>query len=363
MVERAPLLAAEFADQLRRRGVPVSLRQSLQFVEALALTSGGRLREVAAATLATTPDDLAIIDAVLAHRPPPPRLAAPPAPTFLVDTDEASAARADDEQGATGGRTSFSAIEVLRHRDLADCSDEERARIRALSERVSLHGDERRTRRTSRTGGPGPLDGRATIRASAATDAELVRLHRRARRRRPRRVVLLLDVSGSMQPYSRELLHLAYVGATGVGRVEVFALGTRLTRLTRALAQHDPDAAFDSVLQAASDWGGGTRLGATLRALNDDPTARGTVRGATVVVVSDGLDRGDPMVLGEQLARLSKVAHRLVWMNPLRASAGYEPTAGGMRAALPHVDAFVDGHSLQAFEALAALVSKPRGGR
>ncbi len=334
----------------------------MQFVDALALTSGRRIRDVAAAALATSPEDLSIIDEVLRGTPPSAPRARPSGVTALVENEDGVGADARASRSDPLGLGSFSTIEVLRQRDFADCSDAERAQIRELAERISLRGDDRRIRRTSATRRRGSLDGRATIRAATRTDAEIIRLHRRTRRSRARRVVLLLDVSGSMEPYARELLHLAHVGAVGKGPVEVFALGTRLTRLTRALSSHDPGAALDAALQAARDWGGGTRLGATLRALNDDPTCRGTLRAATVVVLSDGLDRGDPAELDAQLARVARVAHRLVWMNPLRASEGYEPTATGMRAALPHVDAFVDGHSLVAFEELARLVSTPRKG-
>jgi uncharacterized protein with von Willebrand factor type A (vWA) domain len=178
------------------------------------------------------------------------------------------------------------------------------------------------------------------------------------RRERPRRVVLLLDVSGSMEPYARTALQFAYTGANAAGRgVEAFALGTQLTRLTRQLRGRDPDAAFVAATRAASDWGGGTRLGANLAGLLDDPTTNGLVRGAVVVMLSDGLDRGDPEELARQMARLARLAHRIVWVNPRRAGEGYEPLAEGMAAALPFVDDFVDGHSLGSFEALSDLAA------
>ena len=141
----------------------------------------------------------------------------------------------------------------------------------------------------------------------------------------------------------------------------MFALGTRLTRLTRHLSSRDPDCAFAAAVTAAPDWGGGTRLGPNVRSLLADPTTNGLVRGAVVVVVSDGLDRGDPDELSTQMARLARHAHRLIWVNPLRAGPGYEPVAVGMRAALPYVDAFVDGHSLDALENLAEIVAERAG--
>jgi hypothetical protein len=141
------------------------------------------------------------------------------------------------------------------------------------------------------------------------------------------------------------------------GQVEVFALGTRVTRLTRELATHDPDAALRRAAGAVVDWSGGTRLGDGLARFNDRWAVRGLARGAIVVVLSDGWDRGDPAVLGEQMARLGRVAHRIVWVNPLKASPGYAPLAAGMAAALPYVDTFVEGHSVASLEALAEVVS------
>ena len=178
---------------------------------------------------------------------------------------------------------------------------------------------------------------------------------------RPRRVVLLLDVSGSMAPYARALARFAHAAVSGRrrGQVEVFALGTRLTRITRELATHDPDAALARAAAAVADWDGGTRLGAGLRQFNDGCGVRGIARGAVVVLLSDGWDRGEPDELADEAARLRRVAHRLVWVNPLKASPGYAPLARGMAAALPHVDEFVDGHCLDSLVSLAEVVSRP----
>ncbi|MST33797.1 VWA domain-containing protein, partial [Acidimicrobiaceae bacterium USS-CC1] len=180
----------------------------------------------------------------------------------------------------------------------------------------------------------------------------------RAPATRPRRLVLLVDVSGSMDAYARALLRFAHaaVSARGPSRCEVFTLGTRLTRVTRHLGDRDPDAALGAAAGAVDDWSGGTRLGEALREFNDRWGSRGTARGAVVVILSDGWDRGEPDALAEQMARLGRVAHRVVWVNPLKASPGYAPLARGMAAALPHVDQFVEGHSLAALEQLAAVV-------
>jgi len=173
--------------------------------------------------------------------------------------------------------------------------------------------------------------------------------------------VLLCDVSGSMAPYARALLRFlhAAVTARGAGRVEAFALGTRLTRITRELSWRDPDAALADAADAVEDFSGGTRLGEGLKAFNDRWGVRGMARGAVVVILSDGWDRGDPGKLGAEMARLRRVAHRVVWVNPLKAAPGYAPLARGMAAALPYVDDFVEGHSLASLEQLAAVI----GGR
>jgi uncharacterized protein with von Willebrand factor type A (vWA) domain len=185
----------------------------------------------------------------------------------------------------------------------------------------------------------------------------LARLHHERPHQRPRRVVLLVDISGSMAPYADALLRFAHAARRGSAPVEVFTLGTRLTRVTRELSHRDPEVALRAVAAAVPDWSGGTRLGVLLRSFLDTWGQRGLARGAIVVVLSDGWERGDPQLLGEQMARLHRLAHRVVWGNPLRARPGYAPLAAGMAAALPHVDAFVAGHSIEALERLAALVA------
>jgi uncharacterized protein with von Willebrand factor type A (vWA) domain len=160
-----------------------------------------------------------------------------------------------------------------------------------------------------------------------------------------------------MESYSRALLRFLHVAVIGRGRVEAFALGTRLTRLTRELSSHDPDAALAKAAGAVSDWSGGTRLGEGLRHFNDEWGVRGMARGAIVVLLSDGWDRGDPDDLAEQMARLHRVAYKVIWVNPLKASPGYQPLARGMAAALPHVDEFVEGHSLASLEQLAEVLT------
>ena len=196
------------------------------------------------------------------------------------------------------------------------------------------------------------------MRAALRTEGEALRRHYRAPATRHRRLVLLLDVSGSMEPYARALLRFVQAAVAGRRRVEAFALGTRLTRITRELGSRDPDIALRQAAGRVVDWSGGTRLGEGLRRFNDDWGVRGMARGAVVVILSDGWDRGDPDELAEQMQRLSRVAHRIVWVNPLKVTPGYAPLARGMAAALPYVDRFVEGHSLDAMERLAAVLDE-----
>lgn len=358
---REPSVHAELATLvavLRNRGVHVTTRQAIAFGEALAATRGRHVREVALATLTASRAERDVVDAAFADggRSSSPS-AAPARHTALVD-DGASEGAASGEGSVTEARGAYSPVEVLRTRDLASCTDEERAALHRHLRRARLEGPPRRSRRWTRAHRRGALDVRSTVRRALRTGGETTRIARRARSTRPRPVVLLLDVSGSMSQYARSMLHLAYAAVHGEGRVEVFTLGTRLTRVTQRLAERDPDRAFSDAVTAAPDWGGGTRLGVNVMELLTGPATRELVRGAVVVVVSDGLDRGEPELLGRGMARLSRRAHRVVWVNPLRASDGYEPAAAGMAAALPHVDDFVDGHSLAALQDLIELVAR-----
>ncbi|WP_320782333.1 vWA domain-containing protein, partial [Streptomyces sp. CRN 30] len=204
----------------------------------------------------------------------------------------------------------------------------------------------------------GPVDPRRTVRRLLRQGGEPVRLRHRARTVRPRRLVLLVDISGSMAPYADALLRFAHAAARSTP-AEVFTVGTRLTRVTRQLTHRDADRALAAVWAAVPDWRGGTRLGPLLREFLDRWGQRGTARGAVVVLLSDGWERGDPELLAAQMLRLRRLAHRVVWANPLKARPGYAPLAAGMAAALPHLDAFVSGHSLSALEHLAAEIRAP----
>ncbi|MEO7398740.1 MAG: VWA domain-containing protein, partial [Ilumatobacteraceae bacterium] len=205
-------------------------------------------------------------------------------------------------------------------------------------------------------------DVRRTVRGSLRAGGEPIRRYWREPGERMRRLVLLLDVSGSMEPYARALLRFVQAAVTGRQRVEAFAMGTRLTRVTKELSSRNPDRALRLAGSRVSDWSGGTRLGECLRRFNDEWGVRGIARGSIVVVLSDGWDRGDPELLAEQMRRLQRITHNLIWVNPLKVTPGYAPLARGMAAALPYVDHFVEGHSVMAMEELARVISATNTG-
>ena len=365
--ETDPLaVAVAFARRLRRVGLDVPVHASVTFAEALELLGAGdrdALFWAARATLVHRPIDLDPFDEEFArffdgHRPVDDAPVEPePVTVGLDDVSEDAAAGGTDAGDPPELAVRFSTTEVLRHRDFAHCTPTELAELHRAIARLRVLGPARRSRRRRATHHHGRLDLRRTLRHSIASGGDPVERHWTTASVRPRRLVLLVDVSGSMEPYARTLVRFAHAAATGRRSVEVFGLGTRLTRLTRALAGHDPDQALAAAAEEVADWSGGTRLGDGLRAFNDRWGARGLARGAVVVVLSDGWDRGDPAVLGGEMARLARVAHRIVWVNPLAGTPGFTPIAGGMAAALPSVDHLLAGHDLASLEELATLVT------
>jgi uncharacterized protein with von Willebrand factor type A (vWA) domain len=252
----------------------------------------------------------------------------------------------------------YSDEELLREKDFAEYTDDERALARALLARLARRSPQRISRRTRATRRRRDIhDLRATVRASLRHGGELFERRYREPAERPRRLVLVCDVSGSMAPYSRMLLQYLQASVTARTRVEAFVFGTRLTRVTRELAGRDPDRALARAAEHVSDWAGGTRIGAALAELNREHGRR-IGRGAVIVVLSDGWDRGDPDVLGAEMARLRRCAHRVLWLNPLAADPRYEPLTRGMAAALPHVDHLLPGNSIASLEALASLMEE-----
>jgi uncharacterized protein len=250
----------------------------------------------------------------------------------------------------------YSEVELINDKDFAQYTDRERALARAVIMRLAQHMPLRETRRTRsvRRRGVRP-DLQATVRASLRHGGEPLDRRWRAHVKGPRKLVLVCDVSGSMAPYSRMLLQYLHAAVATHRRVEAFVFGTRLTRITSELGVRDPDRALDRASAAVVDWSGGTRIGASIATLNR-VHGRRIGRGSVIVVLSDGWDRGDPGVLGAEMARLKRSAHRVIWLNPLKASPEYEPLARGMAAALPHTDHFLAGNSLRSLAELADLL-------
>ena len=276
------------------------------------------------------------------------------------DDDEGSQPDSADASDDPTIELRFSATEVLRHKDFAEYSHDELVEAQQLMSRLRFVGSPRRSLRlTAAETRSNVPDLRRTVKAAMRAGGEPMRRHYRTRTTRRRRLVLLLDISGSMEPYARALLRFVHAAVAGRQKVEAFALGTRLTRITRELSSRDPDDALRRAGERVMDYGGGTRLGDGLKHFNDEWGQRGMARGAIVVILSDGWDRGEPAVLDEQMTRLHRVAHKVVWVNPLKVTPGYAPLARGMAAALPHVDAFVEGHSLDAMERLAYEINTP----
>jgi uncharacterized protein with von Willebrand factor type A (vWA) domain len=250
----------------------------------------------------------------------------------------------------------FSEIELLRDKDFAAYTDVERAQARSIIMRLARHMPMREARRTKATRRRGVRpDLQATVRSSLRYAGEPLDRRWRAHVQGPRKLVLVCDVSGSMAPYARMLLQYLHAAVSTHRRVEAFVFGTRLTRITHELGLRDPDRALDRASAAVVDWSGGTRIGASISTLNR-VHGRRLGRGSVIVILSDGWDRGDPGLLATEMARLRRSAHRVIWLNPLKAAPDYEPLARGMAAALPHTDHFLAGNSLQSLAELADLL-------
>jgi uncharacterized protein with von Willebrand factor type A (vWA) domain len=361
-----------FARALRGAGVPVTQDRTRSYLEATALVGLDDQRATywaGRATLCSGPDDLDRYDQVFTAW-----FSGSDHPVARPAADERTVVRAeldpgDGEGGAEPDEDLLNAMaseaEVLRHRDIADMPAHELARLASMFETLQP----RPPRRPGRRRTPwhrGDVDAHRTLRQMLSRMGEPGEIAWRRRSTRPRRVVLLVDVSGSMSAYADALLRLAHrfshpgrLSAGSAGRrVEVFTVGTRLTRVTRAMGMRDAERAIVAAGETVPDWSGGTRLGETLRIFLDRWGQRGLARGAVVVVFSDGWERGDADLLGEQMQRLHRIAHRVVWVNPHVGKDGYLPVQQGIVAALPYVDDFVAGHSLATFADLIEVVAR-----
>jgi uncharacterized protein len=363
----ADALLLGFARALRAAGLPVTADRESGFLEAVAVVG---LDDEAAtywagrATLCSGPDDRPRYDQIFTswfsrHPVTAPRRAPQatrPEPASLQEGPAASGQQGLDD-AADVLRASASATEVLRHRDVGQLEPAQKAALAAMFATLPCPDPRRRTSRR-REWHRGEVDARRTLRRQLERMGEPGVLAWRRRSNRPRRVVLLIDVSGSMSSYADALLRLAHRWSAGPGTIEVFTMGTRLTHVTRAVRQRDPDRALIAAGDVVPDWSGGTRLGESLKAFLDRWGQRGMARGAVVVVFSDGWERGGVELLEDQMRRLRSLAHRVVWVNPHRGKVGYQPIQQGIVAALPHCDALVAGHSMHTFEELAGVVSR-----
>jgi uncharacterized protein with von Willebrand factor type A (vWA) domain len=251
----------------------------------------------------------------------------------------------------------FSATEALKNKDFSQFTPEEIERAKLLMQRISWEITMRRSRRTIRAAKGNYLDIRRSFRANMKYGGEPIELARRRRKMKPRRVVLICDISGSMDRYSRLLLQFVHTVEQGLSRAEVFVFGTRLTRITRQLRVRNIDAALERVSKEVQDWAGGTRIGESLQTFNTIWARRVLGQGAIVLIISDGWDRGDVEVLRREMARLQRSSFRLIWLNPLLGSPTYQPLTRGIQAALPYVDDFLPIHNLHSLEALALALA------
>ena len=261
----------------------------------------------------------------------------------------------DPDDGVPLEVATYSRAEVLRHKDFEALTEEEMREVRRLIAAMRIPAARRRSRRYRR-GGSARIDLRRLLRTSLRFDGEPMLLSWRSPRIKPRPLVLLCDISGSMERYTRVVLNFAYAAQRGAERVEAFVFATRLTRITRHLRGQDPNVALDRVLRSVDDWSGGTRIGESIETFNRQFARRVLGHGATVLIISDGWDRGDPADLRTAVARLQRVCHRLIWMSPLLGTPEYEPLTIGLKAALPYVDDFVPAHNLASLEALSRLL-------
>jgi uncharacterized protein len=381
-------VAARFGAALRRAGLPVGPGRTERFAAAVTLVRPATKRELFDCALATlvsskdqaetlrqvfadvfgspdAPDQLASLAAVasgLGSKPPAAHIAeaAIAARLHAYSVASVQAANANDADADREIARPYlgSPAERLSGADFAELSDAELAELATAMRQITLAVPSRRSRRRKRRPGGRRTDVRSTLRQARRTGGHAFKLIGEVPAKRPRRLVVLCDISGSMEPYARAMIQLLYCAAGGAG-AEVFSFATRLTRLTTALARSSPAAALAKAGRAAPDWHGGTRLGAALKEFNDRYGRRGMARGAVVLIISDGWDTGDPEVVRREMQRLSLVAFRIVWMNPRTKSAAYEPLAGGMAAAWPYCDAVVSGHSLEALDQLAAALADP----
>jgi len=387
--------ALAFARLLRRAGVKTTTGQAMDFVRAIEhidISRREEFREAARACLVTHKDDLPVFDRLfdLYWRAKPEYtdgLLQQPDPNDVIELapeegEEAEETEGSSVEGARGRRLeaiealeeaeegegseaesladafSYSPAEILREKDFADFTEDELAQIRRFMQQLTWEIGRRRSRRKVASPKGRFIDPRRTMRRSLQSGGVPLTLARRQTKTKPRQLVVICDVSGSMDRYSRILLQFIYAVENGMAKVEAFVFGTRLTRVTRLLKHQDIDEAMRRVAREVQDWSGGTRIGQSLQTFNQEWARRVLRNGAVVLIISDGWDRGDPQLLAQEMARLQRSCYRLIWLNPLLGSPRYEPLTRGMQAALPYIDDFMPIHNFASLEALAKHLSQ-----
>ncbi len=380
-----PALAGALSRRLHEAGVPVTPDRSAEFARALTLVrpvARRRLYWTARAVFVSDPAQVKAFDAVFfslfGSRGDAETFVPEDVQTAVTPADERPASQGESRLGDPARQDGFRSVAPPAAPDddeegaqidvpLAMASEEERlagkrfdslephelAQLYRLMSRLRLATPPRRTRRYVKARGGRRIDMRRTLRTSLRTAGDPIRLARRQRRIVRRRLVMLCDISGSMEPYARAYLQFLACAAGAGPDAEAFVFATRLTRVTRALASRNPERAIQRAAAAAPDWSSGTRIGDALQAFNDRHGRRGMARGAVIVILSDGWERDDPALVGREMERLARLAHRIVWVNPRVGASAFAVRAGGMVAALPHCDALVSGHS---FAALGEVV-------
>jgi uncharacterized protein len=385
-----PALAAALGQRLRAAGVPVTPERAARFAAALALVapvSRTGLYWTARSVFVSSQAQLPTFDRVFAavfdpalepdeergdpYSPalggsqPSERSPSPGGRSVPGESSEAGGMRgtqstpdaSDEAREVEVPLALASEEERLRKKSFEALEPHELEQLLRLTAAISLAAPRRQSRRRRRARRGEHLDLRRTLRASLRTGGDPMSLARRRRRTRPRRLVLLCDISGSMEPYARAYLHLLTSAVASGAPAEAFVFATRLTRLTRALGGRNPEAAIRRAAAIPPDWSSGTRIGEALQSFNDQYGRRGMARGAVVVILSDGWERADPALVGREMERLARLAYRIVWVNPRAGAPGFSPGAGGMAAALPHCDALVSGDSLDALEEVAEAIA------
>ena len=357
----------DFVDMLRSAGIKISLGSSIDFGLAVTELGAGSSEDIywaGRSTLISRPEDTSIYNKVfkshwLGIDSMADEVNKLPALNLLFD-DLSDESEFEDSPKLENDFLSvkYSSLEILSSKDFSNCNKLELQELFSLMNEIRFTGEMKKSRRTVKTKKHRKFDFERSVKSSFRTDGEIVNRCFQESGKRRRRLVLLLDISGSMEVYARVLIRFVHAVMLSRSDVEAFSLGTRLTRLTKELSTRNPDAALSRASDVVDDWSGGTRLGEGIKEFNDRWGIRGMARGATILILSDGWDRGDSEIVGEQMKRLHRVAHRIVWANPLKATPDYEPLAKGMAAALPHIDNFVEGNSFDSLKDLSILLTE-----